>query len=395
MSSPRTVRLDHEDAHRLTFDARVIAHAQFNGAPSVVLDQSAFYPESGGQLGDQGTLAGVRVRDVQIDDDGRVHHVVDGALPALESTVQGSIDAARRRQHRAIHTAQHMLSRALLDEARAETVSSRLGEDGCTIDLDVPSLDEKLLARAEALVNSVIDDDVAVRAYFPSAEELAGLPLRRAPKVTQNVRVVSVGDFDVSPCGGTHCTRTSQIGTARVTGTERYKGKVRVSFDAGPRVRALLHRESDALRALAKDFTCGPLAVEAAVEKLRREWGATREALGKSTERLATLTADALPDREGLVVGSFDGASVEFLRAVAGRVAETRPASASLLAAPGPEGVAVLCARGAESKLDCGALLKKAAAHAGGRGGGKPERAEGRLPPGTDWLAVLAAVGTT
>jgi len=106
----------------------------------------------------------------------------------------------------ALHTGQHMLSRALADVAKGETVSSRLGESACTIDLDLEAVDERLVAEAEALVNAVVDDDVPVRAWFPSAVELAALPLRRTPKVTEDIRVVAVGDFDFTPCGGDNAT---------------------------------------------------------------------------------------------------------------------------------------------------------------------------------------------
>ena len=123
-----------------------------------------------------------------------------------------------------------MLSRALADVALAATVSSRLGETACTIDVDQEVVEERRIAAAEDLTNAIIDDDVPVRAFFPTEEELAALPLRRRPTVSENIRVVAVGDFDVSPCGGTHCTRSAQVGLVHVTGVERYKGKLRISF---------------------------------------------------------------------------------------------------------------------------------------------------------------------
>ena len=199
-----TPRLYYDDPLLLSFRARVTAHAQYGGAPSVVLDRTAFYPEAGGQMADRGLLGGVAVTDVQADDAGLVHHVLGGELPPIGAEIDGAIDKDRRRMHMSLHTGQHMLSRGLLDVVGGETVSSRLGESSCTIDLDIAKADERELARAEDLTNSVIDDDVTIRAYFPAADELAALPLRRAPKVEDNVRVVQIGTFDVSPCGGTY-----------------------------------------------------------------------------------------------------------------------------------------------------------------------------------------------
>jgi alanyl-tRNA synthetase len=220
MSGTGTPRLYFEDPLLTVFSARVIAHASHAGRPSLLLDRTGFYPEAGGQMSDRGELAGAAIADVQVDDADLVHHVLaEGAtLPAIGSEVTGTIDRARRRVHMALHTGQHMLSRALLDEAGGETVSSRLGESACTIDLGLEKADEAAIARAEALCNSVIDDDVRIRAFFPDAAELAALPLRRRPKVDENIRVVQIGDYDVSPCGGTHCTGSAQVGLVRITG---------------------------------------------------------------------------------------------------------------------------------------------------------------------------------
>jgi alanyl-tRNA synthetase len=390
-----TERLYYDDSLLLSFEAHVAAHGNYGDAPSVVLDRTAFYPEAGGQMADRGELAGHAVTDVQVDDAGVVHHVLalgEGvAAPAVGELVTGRIDRARRRVHMALHTGQHMLSRALADVAQAETVSSRLGESACTIDLDRETLDEARVAEAEDLVNAVVDDDVHVRAWFPSADELAALPLRRAPKVTSAIRVVAVGSFDVTPCGGTHCTGAAQVGLVRVTGLERYKGKMRVTFSAGPRARGELWREAGVLRDLGRAFTCGPLDVLAGVDKLRRELGDARDALGVVRGRLADSIATALCEsaREtGRAVAVLDEAGPDLLRALATRITAT-PSAVAFLAGRSADGLAVLVARGSESTFDCGGFLKKAAAEAGGRGGGRPERAEGRLPRDADWPALV------
>jgi alanyl-tRNA synthetase len=295
----------------------------------------------------------------------------------------------------ALHTGQHMLSRALGDVAGANTVSSRLGEHACTIDVDRAEVDEGAVARAADVVNAVIDDDVAIRAFFPSAAELAALPLRRAPKVEKHIRVVAIGAFDVSPCGGTHCLHTAQVGLLKVTGLERYKGKMRVSFSAGRRAREELSRQSDVLHALGREFTCGATDVPAAIQKLRRELAETRETLGETRARLAERAAVELLDAargrgEWRVVASFDDADIAFLRAVAKRVT-TDPTFVALLAARSSDGQLVLAARGAESSFDCGAFLRRVASAHGGRGGGRPEMAEGRIGAAIDWVAAVTA----
>jgi alanyl-tRNA synthetase len=395
-----TERLYFADPFLHRFTGRVVAHSAWNGAPSVILDRTAFYPEAGGQMADRGTLGGAPVRDVQVDDAGLVHHLLElpegDGLPAIGAELPGEIDRVRRRLHMALHTGQHMLSRALVDVAQANTVSSRLGETLCTIDVDLDVLDERKVAEAEERVNAVIDEDVAIRAFFPTPEELAALPLRRAPKVTENIRVVQIDRFDVSPCGGTHCTRSAQVGMIRVLGVERYKGKGRVSFSAGRRARGELWAEAGTLRGLSRAFTCGPGEVPASIDKLRRELTEAREALGAARAQLAGHTAAELAaalerSPEHRVVAVLEGATPESLRAVAARLT-AHPEATVLLAGRLPEGMPVLLARGAGASFGCGAFLKRLAEAAGGRGGGRPEHAEGRLPPGTDFPALVASL---
>lgn len=391
-----TVRLYFEDPLRFDFEAVVVAHAEHSGRPSLLLDQSAFYPEGGGQLPDSGELAGLAVIDVQVDDSGQVHHVLAGELPPLGARVAGQVLRPRRRLHMAEHSAQHILSRALVEVAGAETVSARLGESACTIDVDRADLDERRLAEAESLATSIVEADVPIRAFFPEPEELRALPRRRAPKVDESIRVVAIGDFDVTPCGGTHCTHAAQIGVVRVVGSERYKGGTRVTFSAGARARELLAGESAALRGLGRSFSCGPAEVGTAVERLRRELEAARGELGRTRAELAEKSArelveGALGRGESCVVGSLPGASVELLRTVGARVTE-RPEAVAILAGGGEDGVPVFVARGAASSFDCGAFVKELARRTGGRGGGRPERAEGRLPAGADFEATARAI---
>jgi alanyl-tRNA synthetase len=390
-----TVRLYFDDPWLFEFEARVVARSSHEGRPSVVLDRTAFYPEGGGQMADHGTLGPARVVDVQLDEAGTLHHVLEAELSPDVETVQGRIDRERRRVHMALHTGQHVLSRALVDVARAETVSSRLGETACTIDVDVAALAEALIARAVDLSNSIVDDDVPVRAFFPEPDELARLPLRRAPKVEDSVRVVTVGEFDVTPCGGTHVTSSAQIGFVHVTGVERYKGGTRLTFASGRRAREQLAAESGLLRALSRDFSCGPNEVSAAVDKLRRELGTSREKLGQLRAEVAERAADALLERAGqtgdpVMVAAFDDATVEILRAIGARLSAL-PEAVALLAGRSDDGTQVLCVRGSGSSFDCGAFVKRIAGATGGRGGGRPERAEGRLPPGVDWDALCRA----
>jgi alanyl-tRNA synthetase len=384
-----TKRLYHDDAYLRRFDANVIAHATYRDKPALVLDQTAFYPEAGGQLGDRGTIAGVTVADTQELDDGTIVHIVAGELPAVGAHVTGELDWARRRQHMAQHTAQHLLSGTLLDRAQAPTASARLGESALTIDAARDRIPDAELAAAEDLANDLIDDDVAIRAWFPTADELASMKLRRDPKVSADIRVVAIGDYDFSPCGGTHCARTSQLGTIRITSTERYKGMTRVTFTAGRRARAELFTRDQVLRGLATQFSCGPTEVPAAIDKLRRSVDTTASELTNLRSRLASMVVESFAGT-GPVVATIPG-DADLMRSVAGKlVAAGRDA---ILSAVDDSGTAVIVMRAPGSTLDCSALWKQLSAKFGGRGGGKADRAEGRVPVQiTDWAETVATL---
>jgi alanyl-tRNA synthetase len=389
-----TEKLYWADPFATTFETENARAAELGGLATLVLGRTLFYPEGGGQLADMGSLVvGERtlaVSDVQITDDGTIHHVLSEALPAgtaLDGPVRGAIDPARRRDHMTQHTAQHALSHALVDVARADTVSARLGATACTIDVE-GALDERDVARAEDLVNAVVTDDVPVRQLFPSPEELARMPLRRAPKVATGVRVIEIEGFDLTPCGGTHCVRSGQIGLVRVVGLEKYKGGWRVTFHAGKRAADDARRKEAVLAELAREFTCGLLDVGGAVAKLRTDLKSRTDALATARGELVALLADRLlaahpPAPEGTtrVVVVRERDDVPTLRALAGRLA-SRADVVAFCASRDPESGdwSLVVQRGAGAAFDCGAWFKSAAAAHGGRGGGRPERAEGRLP---------------
>jgi alanyl-tRNA synthetase len=389
-----TAKLYWNDPFARTFDARGVEASTWESRPSLVLGETLFYPEAGGQLGDTGWLevdgARAAVTDTQVTDDGVIHHLLEAPLSSpltSASVVRGEIDRERRLDHMAQHTAQHMLSGALAEVARADTVSARLGRASCTIDLDVPGTSDRLLAKAEDLVNAVIRDDVPVRAFFPTEAELAALKLRRTPKVSQGIRVVDVEGFDQSPCGGTHCTRTGQIGVVRVVGAEKYKGKVRVSFHAAARALADMRAKDDVLAKLMADLTCGAADLSAALAKLKSDLRSTREALGQARAEIAQHAADEALARhpapetgETRIVLVREADDVATLRVLAGRLAGRPDVVAICLSkAEATDDVSVVVQRGSASSFDCGGWLKAFASTHGGRGGGRPERAEGRL----------------
>ena len=405
-----------------TFEASGVALSEHAGKPALVLKQTLFYPEGGGQLGDSGVLTvgglTLQVTDTQIDDAGIIHHVLDRPLSpdetraalVADAAVHGTIDAARRRDHTAQHTAQHALSRALADAARAETVSARLGATSCTIDLARPGIPDAQLHRAEDVVNDLIASNVEVRAFYPSRDEIAALPLRKQPKVLEGsvIRIIDIDGFDMTPCGGTHCSRSGQIGQVRIVALEKYKGMLRITFHAGLRALTDARAKHDALAAIAAELTCGLPEVPGAITKLRAEVKASRAALDAARADLAELVANGelarlpLPAVEsGPIVLVLLRATddVGALRLLAGKLAAD-PRVVALTGALDPASgeLIFVVQRGPAGRLDCGAFIQAQGKALGGRGGGRPERAEGRFPKGTKLedlaAAARAAIGS-
>jgi alanyl-tRNA synthetase len=255
----------------------------------VSLRESYFYPTGGGQESDLGTLGAAAVVDVEEDDGGQVWHLVVGAAFSPGDSVFATIDAGRRRGNRQQHTGQHVLSATFERVLGAYTVSSRLGEFEGTIDLDRPDLTWDEVERVEESANAIVFDDRPVRSLIVEPADLGRFPLRKPPKVDGPVRLIVVPDWDVSPCGGTHCTRTGEIGLIKVRRWEKWKGGVRVEFVCG--VRALADYQ-DRTRALVDAALRQHTSDRDVVDVLERA-AQERVALARQVKRLGELLAAA------------------------------------------------------------------------------------------------------
>ena len=283
-----TKRLYHDDAYLLEFEAEVVERREHEGRPAVLLDRTAFYPESGGQPWDTGTLGGARVAAV-IDLDGAILHVVEGAVP--EGRVHGSVDKATRLDHMEQHTGQHVLSQAFWELLEGETLSFHMGAEVSTLEIGLKALSDADFDRVEDRANAIVREDREVKTYFVPEDRIGEVPLRRPPKKQGLLRVVEVDGFDYSACGGTHVRRTGEIGAIKVLGTEKIRGNLRFEFLCGG--RALRdHRDKDrTVRRLAGAFSCAPGDVAGQVERLAAEHKALKKRARHLEERLAAFEA--------------------------------------------------------------------------------------------------------
>jgi len=384
-----------DDPLNLEFRARLVAVDRFAERPSLILDRSAFYGESGGQLGDRGILVidgcDIPVEDCQFDADGRLHHLAEKVPDniAAGAEVMATIAFDRRRDMMSQHTGQHLLSAALYRLTGAETVSSRLGSRNATIDTD-RLLSSEQLNEVEDHVNRIVLENRPVRPHYPDDAALAAMNLRRPPKVSEGIRVLEIEDYDFTPCGGTHCRATGEIGPIHITGTERYKGGTRLHFLCGQRVLEHLREREAVLEDLGQKLGCGAAGVTESIEALQKEQTLTARALGDVRAERNALLADALhrthpvSERTPIVL-IREGDDLKSLRSLASALAR-RDDVIALVAGRDEKGRdwRVILERGAAVTFDAGAWFRTRGSELGGRGGGRPNKAEGRFPADLD-----------
>jgi alanyl-tRNA synthetase len=383
-----TERLYYEDCFLREFTARVVsceavaaADAAAGARFEVVLDRTAFYPTSGGQPNDTGTLGAARVLDVVERADESIVHFTDQALKL--GPVSGAIDWERRFDHMQQHTGQHLLSAAFVRMFAMPTVSFHLGRASSTIDLAARAVEARELEEAERVVNEVVQQDLAVEIRFRTAAELDTLGVRKKVERDGPLRVVEIGDFDRQACGGTHVARTGQVGFVQVRKVERQKQNWRVEFVCGVRALATARGDSRTLGEAAQLLSCGMEEVPAMLRKVLEERAAGYRARQRMLERLAGYEAEALrarAPREGgscVVAQVFDEADAAYLRLLATALVSEAGVCALLATRTGGN---VIFAQSAGGPRDMNALLGESLAAAGGKGGGTKDFAQGGVP---------------
>lgn len=368
------------DSYTRAFSARLVERVSLAARPAVVLDATYFYPASGGQPADLGAINGVPVVDVTLrESDGAILHWLTAEV--ADDEVSCEIDWPRRWDHMQQHTGQHILSQACLRTAEAETVSFHLGADGVSIDLAGPPLSPAALARAEDLANDIVQRNLEIKAWFPVEAELRALPLRREPKVKGAIRIVAIGDFDFTACGGTHVAHTGELGLIKILGATKAGKDTRVEFLCGARAQRDYHRKHTLAAQIAAGFSVGLDEVESALARLRAENQDLRRAL--NTAKAQLLDAEAA---ELLAAASIQNGLRLIRRAWLDRdpaelrgLAERLPKTSGVLALLGTAGekTHLVFARSADVPHNMGALIKPALTTLGGRGGGSPTLAQG------------------
>jgi alanyl-tRNA synthetase len=399
---PVSERLYYSDPFLQAFSATVTdvrEHARSDGESvwQVALDRTAFYPTSGGQPFDSGTLRAtsrggaaldIPVEGVEEDEAAEVWHYVRKPLSA-GTQVEGAIDWERRFDHMQQHTGQHLLSAIFLAQHNAMTVSFHLGETLSTIDLATPSVSPRMLEEVERAANRIIGEDreVGIR-YVQRAEAeamLAAGVLRKLPEREGEIRLIEIADCDRNACGGTHVRSTGQIGGMLLRGVEKVTRGYRVEFVCGLRAVATARADAAVLAHLTALLSAGTPDLPAAVERLKAEARSGVKERQRLREELADYHAARLavevPIANGvrLVDRSWKDRDRDYIRLLASRLTSAAPGTVTILAAEDGATVRVILARSLDLDFDCGKMLKDALAQFGLRGGGSSDLAQGDI----------------
>ena len=373
-----TERLYYDDAYLWEFDGTVTACRE-NGGSWAALDRSAFYPTSGGQPFDTGCLRfenqTAKVLNVEADRDGIVWHQLDREIP-VGTAVHGCIDGERRTDHMEQHGGEHMLAGAVWEKLGGTTIGLHLGREDSSIDVSMPDgrvkFSETEIEMLEDTVNERIRQDAPIRCWFPTEEELKTLPLRKKPTVSEHIRVVAMGDFEMVACGGTHPSSTGRIGQIKILSAVPSKGKIRISFVCGKRAEKVFQQIMRSAHKAGNVLSCPP-------EKLAGSAGELKARLAEAERRLNRF------ETERVLAEILNNASEETLPGImlSTTVLEDSPAkpvSEAVSQFISEDGRALLLcagekltfARSRDVDIDMNELIRRV-----GRGGGRPDMACG------------------
>jgi alanyl-tRNA synthetase len=372
-----TDRLYYNDPHSRTFEATVTRVERREGRQAVWLDRTVFYPTSGGQPFDTGTLNDGRVLDV-VDEGDDVVHLVEGAAFKPGDNVRGQIDWTRRWDHMQQHTGQHVLSAAFIRTSGVKTVSVHFGSVSSTLDLDRDVTQAELTA-AEDAANRVVWESRPISIRYASEDEAAALALRRPSARHGTLRLVEIEQWDLSACGGTHVVNTGAIGAIVISGWERFKGGVRVEFRCGGRAVNAYRRLRQTVADAGRILSAGPDDLVPALDRLSGEHrdllrivSALRGEIGRYQIAEFVREPEPLPGG-GLVARAVDVPN-DLLRSLAAGIIANHGLAAVIVSVKEP--VTVVVGRSLALPLSAQTIVSALTARFGGRGGGKPDLAQ-------------------
>jgi alanyl-tRNA synthetase len=368
--STRKLFLNQQDL--ITFTANIIRTFSHKSYHAIILDQTAFYPTSGGQMHDTGTINGIEVVDV-IEQDDEILHLVK--IPLEVGAAQCKINWQRRFDFMQQHTGFHILARSFLKVTGARTLSSHLGEQISTIDVDLPEINEEQIKSIENLAHQIIFEDRKVSAYWAKPAEVDQNSLRKELTDRDEIRLVKIENFDVDPCGGTHVSSTGQVGLVKIIRWEKIRGYLRFEFYAGGRAIRDYQKKWAKTYQLSNLLSTGEDEFINSIEKLQTE---TKELLRKNkklTEQNIIYEAweivqQAQKQGKKVITILFENRDLNEIRYLAKQVIQSGDVWA--LFGLNDEKAHLIFARPDEHDYNLNDLVNQVAHLIEGRGGGRP-----------------------
>jgi len=367
-------RIYFDDPYQVEFESEIIDRVKHNNRTALVLEQTCFYPESGGQPADKGTLNGIEIIDV-IEDEGIILHIVDQDIQ--EKKVKGKVDWKTRFDYMQQHAGQHILSQSFWELMQGRTMSFHLGQDVSTLEIDIQKISDLELEKVEEEANKVVFQDREIKTYFVNEDKIGEIPLRKPPKKTGLIRVVEVTDYDFSACGGTHPSRTGEIGLIKILKWGRIRNNLCFEFVCGSRVLKDYTFKNRILLQAASRFSVGEEEVPDAVEKLFADLKSGKKQTKKILIKLSELEArDIRKNTEGGVIKKvFSGRSRDDVRHIALNIIRN-PGYIVLFGLKTDRKANLILARSEDVDFDMRKLIPAASQLINGKGGGRPSLVE-------------------
>ena len=389
-----TIKLYNDNVMLKNCQATVLACEEKDGKFFVELNQTVIFPEGGGQLSDRGKIGGVNVLHAS-EKDGRIWHECDASLK-VGAQVEVTLDWEVRLDRMQQHCGEHILSFVCWKLFDSNNIGFHMNEDTVTVDLD-KALSEEELLQVEQESNAIIWENRPITVLNLESEEAAKLPMRKFNANLQGIlRIVAVENADVCTCCGTHPPVTGMVGCLKIIRAERRKQGQRLEILCGARAMADAAKKNRILQNIATDFSAKVEEVPERIAKLKEEMASLQDALKEKTAKLLEIELqEALAVAQGRADGAKDLALVladakngKNLLPRVGALENT----VSVLLAVQPERISYFVALGKDTAGDCRAYIKLLNDTFGGRGGGKPDGAQGGADFCEDWQERFTTV---
>ena len=367
-----TEKLYYKNAYMKNFSSRVVSCEPCEGGYAIVLAATAFFPEEGGQYADTGVINGIIVNDVQ-EKDGVIYHMTDTPIE-VGAVVAGTIYFNARYEKMQCHTAEHILCGLIFKTYGLNNVGFHLGADDVTMDISVPLTWDQLM-EIEHRANLIVYENVPVTTVFPTPEELPSLEYRSKLDLTENVRIVNIGDYDSCACCAPHVAATGEVGLIKILDAEKLRGGMRIHIRAGIRAYREVAKMQATLSEISHMLSLPRLDTAEGVRKLLCDNEAKKSELKAARERYFEREAELVAPTEGNLVLSFLDATQDDLRTLAN--AAISKIGGILVLLSGSDGAYrfVLASRSVDLRTE----VKKITAALGGGGGGSSIMAQGTL----------------